>query len=153
MALHNLKANKPNITPLSGAAWGVSAMLAFFVAPALFGLHPEVPGTVAATLENRQGWWALCVALTAAGIAVFYYAPLKLKLGGIVLVAIPHIMGAPMPEQQGFANPDPVAIAALSELSAQFYLLSAIGMGIFFVIIGALSGFAVQRFVKLDASH
>lgn len=151
MALHNLKASKPQVTPLSGAFWGISAMLAFFVAPAMFGLHPEVPGTEAAALENRQGWWFLCVALTAVGIAVLYYAPIKLKLGGVILAAIPHLMGAPIPKEHGFANTDPVAVAALSELTAQFYLLTGIGMAIFFILIGALSGFAVQRFVKLGA--
>lgn len=151
MALHNLKANKPNVTMATGALWGVASMLIFFVAPAMFGLHPEVPGTEAAVLENRQGWWTLCAALTAAGIAVLYYAPLKFKLGGIVLAAIPHVLGAPMPEQHGFANPDPAAIDALTQLTTQFYMATAIGMGIFFVLLGALSGLAVQRFVKLDA--
>ncbi|PCJ45457.1 MAG: hypothetical protein COA99_04850 [Moraxellaceae bacterium] len=150
MALHNLKANKPQITPMTGAAWGVASMIVFFVAPAMFGLHPEVPGTEAATLENRQGWWSLCVALTAAGIAVLYYAPAKLKLGGVVLAAVPHLMGAPMPEHHGFANTDPVAIEALTQLTSQFYLLTTVGMAIFFVVLGTLSGLAVQRFVKLD---
>ena len=151
MALHNLKANKPKLTMATGAAWGIASMLIFFAAPAMFGLHPEVPGTEAAILENRQGWWALCVALTAAGIAVLYYAPTKLKLGGLILAAIPHMIGAPMPEHHGFANTDPQAVEALTQLTTQFYLFTAIGMGIFFVLLGMLSGLAVQRFVKLDA--
>ena len=151
MALHNLKANKPKLTMATGAAWGIASMFIFFAAPAMFGLHPEVPGTEAATLENRQGWWSLCVALTAAGIAILYYAPIKFKLGGLILAALPHMIGAPMPEQHGFANTDPQAIEALTQLTGQFYLLTAVGMGIFFVLLGALSGLAVQRFVKLDA--
>ena len=151
MALHNLKANKPKLTMLTGAAWGIASMLIFFAAPAMFGLHPEVPGTEAAPLENRQGWWTLCVTLTAAGIAVLYYAPLKFKLGGLILATIPHMIGAPMPEHHAFANTDPQAIEALTQLTTQFYLLTAVGMGLFFVLLGALSGLAVQRFVKLDA--
>ncbi|OUS31216.1 hypothetical protein A9Q99_04255 [Gammaproteobacteria bacterium 45_16_T64] len=151
MALHNLKSNKPQVTPVSGAAWGIACMLVFFVAPAMFGLHPEVPGTEAAILENRQAWWLLCATLTAVGIAVLYYAPIKFKLGGILLAAAPHIIGAPMPKEHGFANPDPAAIEALSQLTTQFYTFTAVGMAIFFILLGALSGFAVQRFVKLDA--
>ena len=151
MALHNLKANKPKLTMATGAAWGIASMIIFFAAPAMFGLHPEVPGTEAAILENRQGWWLLCVALTAAGIAVLYYAPIKFKLGGLLLAATPHIIGAPMPEHHGFANTDPQAIEALTQLTTQFYLFTAVGMVIFFVLLGALSGLAVQRFVKLEA--
>jgi cobalt transporter subunit CbtA len=151
MALHNLKANKPKLTMLTGAAWGIASMVIFFAAPAMFGLHPEVPGTEAAALENRQGWWTLCVSLTAAGIAVLYYVPLKFKLGGLILAIMPHMIGAPMPEHHTFANTDPLAIEALTLLTTQFYLFTAVGMGLFFVLLGALSGLAVQRFVKLDA--
>lgn len=150
MALHNLKANKPQVTPMAGVAWGIASMLVFFVAPAMFGLHPEVPGTEAAALENRQAWWILCAALTALGIAVLYYASVKFKLGGIVLIALPHILGAPLPKEHGFANTDPAAVEALTQLTTQFYASTTVGMAIFFVIVGALSAFAVQRFVKLD---
>ena len=88
--------------------------------------------------------------MTAAGIAVLYYAPIKLKIGGFILLATPHLLGAPMPTQHGFATTDPAAITALTQLTSDFYLLTAIGMAIFFVLLGALSGLAVQRYVKLD---
>ncbi len=153
MAFHDLKANnKPKINTLQGTAWGIVAMLAFFVAPAMFGLHPEVPGTEAAVLEGRQTWWLICAILTATGIAVLYYAPMKFKAGGIVLAALPHLIGAPMPEQHGFANTDPAAVEALTQLTSQFYSLTAIGMVIFFVLLGSMSGFVVKRFVKLQTA-
>lgn len=149
MALHNLKANKPKLNALTGAAWGIAAMLSLFVSPALFGLHPEVPGTEAAALEARQLWWVLCVAASLLGVAFLYYSPLKLKPGGFLIAAIPHLVGAPLPEHHGFANTAPDAVKALSELSIQFYSLTAVGMLVFYLLVGSLSGAAVKRFVKL----
>ena len=151
MVLHNLKSSKPKIDAVRGIGWGIAGLLVVFVAPALFGLHPEVPGTKAAALENRQLWWTFCVLATAIGIAIMYYAPVKLKGLGVLLAAIPLIIGAQLPEQEGFANIDPVAIQALTELTHQFYSTTAIGMTIFFIVVGALSGYMVKKFVKLDA--
>jgi cobalt transporter subunit CbtA len=151
MALHNFKAQKPQVNALRGVGWGVAAMFSFFVAPAMLGLHPEVPGTEAATLEHRQAWWLFCAAASAVGIAIIYYAPVKLKLGGMILAVVPHLVGAPMPEHHGFANTDPVAVQALTDLTHQFFTMTAIGMVIFFVLVGAMSGLFVQRFVKLQA--
>lgn len=149
MALHNLKADKPQVNAVRGLAWGLAAMLAFFISPAMFGLHPEVPGTVAAELGNRQAWWLLCVALTVAGLAILYYASAKFKIVGLFVAILPHLIGAPMSEQHGFANTDPEAIQALSQLTTQFYTYTAIGMLLFFLLVGSLSGLAVQRYVKL----
>lgn len=151
MALHNLKASKPKVGALSGAAWGIAALMTFFVAPALFGLHPEVPGTEAAVLQNRQGWWLLCAVLTACGIAILYYAPMRFKLVGGVVALTPHLIGAPMPEQHGFANTDVAAVQALTELASQFYLMTSVGMILFFVVLGVMSGGVVNRFVRLSA--
>jgi cobalt transporter subunit CbtA len=149
MALHNLKSNKPKVTALVGGIWGVAAMLSLFVAPALFGLHPEVPGTEAAVLENRQLWWVFCAAASIAGIAIVYYAPMMFKLGGVLVGAVPHLIGAPMPEHHGFANTDPSAVKALSDLATQFYTMTGAGMLVFFVLLGVLSGLAVNRYIRL----
>ncbi|GAA3921545.1 CbtA family protein [Litoribacillus peritrichatus] len=151
MALHDLKSNKPKLDAMQGIAWGILAMIIFFVAPAMFGLHPEVPGTEAAALEGRQTWWTACVVLTAAGFATLYYAPLKFKAAGLLFLALPHLIGAPMPDELSFANTSPEAVSALTELSHQFYSLTAIGMVFFFVLLGSMSGFAVKRFVKLES--
>ena len=147
MQWHNLKSSKPKITWLSGLGWGLAFMISFFVAPAMFGLHPEVPGTQAAQLEHRQLWWLFCAIGTLLGLAVLYYAPAKFKLGGLLLIALPHIVGAPhITSGLTFANTDPAAVQALTTLSKQFYNMTAIGMLIFCLALGALSGFAVNRF-------
>ena len=53
----------------AGLVWGIAGYLVFFVAPAL-GLPPELPGTHAAPLFDRQLWWVGTASCTA-------------KLGGI----------------------------------------------------------------------
>jgi cobalt transporter subunit CbtA len=150
MALHDAKSNKPQVSAKQGAVWGIAALLALFIAPALFGLHPEVPGTVAAELVNRQQWWMFCAGISIAGIAVLYYSANKYKFLGVVLLAAPHIIGAPLPESHGFANTDPEAVNALSQLTSEFFLMTSLGMAIFFILLGSLSGWAVKRFIKLN---
>jgi cobalt transporter subunit CbtA len=145
MTLHNLKANKQAISAKSGLLWGLAALLALFIAPALFGLHPEVPGTVAAELLNRQQWWLFCAGVSLLGFAALYYTPNKFKFIGLLLLALPHIVGAPLPESHGFANTAPEAVEALSALTSEFFLMTSVGMAIFFALLGSLSGWAVQR--------
>ncbi|MEM7293510.1 MAG: CbtA family protein, partial [Pseudomonadota bacterium] len=152
MALHNHKASKPPVNAVRGLAWGFAAMLAMFVAPALLGLHPEVPGTVAAHLEHRQVWWIFCGIATAVGLAVLYYAPALYKLAGIALIAIPHLVGAPHPSELSFANTDPDAVTALTALTEQFYTMTAVGMLLFFLLLGAASGFSTRRFVRFETA-
>ncbi|MCJ8338903.1 MAG: CbtA family protein [Pseudomonadales bacterium] len=151
MALHNQKSLKPKLNALSGAAWGIVAMFCFFVAPAMLGLHPEVPGTNAAELESRQIWWLFCALASALGIAVVYYGSVLLKAVGGLIVAAPHLIGAPLPTEHGFANTDPVAVQALTELTSQFYMMTAIGMLILFIIMGVLSGLSLKKFVHNGA--
>ncbi len=148
MVWHNHGTNKPRITVLKGAVWGGAAMISLFVAPALFGLHPEVPGTIAAELINRQAWWGLCVLATAGGLAVLYYSSVKYKFAGVLLVLLPHLLGAPLPESLGFANTDPEAVKSLTEYSADFVLMTSIGMAGFYGLLGLLSAFAVSRFIS-----
>lgn len=153
MALHDLKSNKPEVDSLQGIAWGVAALFAIFVAPVLAGLHPEVPGSLSAGLELRQSLWLFSVLLTAIAIAVLYYMPVKFKALGIVIGAVPYLLASQVlsKAQTGFVNNDPVAVAQLSELSQQFLSMTAIGTAIFFILLGASSGFAVKRFIKLNA--
>src|SRR6185369_8826721 len=49
-----------------GFCWGLAGFAVFTLAPDL-GLPPEVPGTEAAPLLDRQMWWLATVILTAGG--------------------------------------------------------------------------------------
>lgn len=148
MIMHNLKSSRPKIKPEHGLFWGLAMLSAFYAAPALLGLHPEVPGTEAAALENRQVWWMTCVITTALGLALLYYGNVIVKLAGIALVLLPHLIAAPKPAEHGFANSEPAAVAALEQLTSQFLVRTSIGMIIFYVLLGLLSAWACQRFFK-----
>ena len=130
--------------------WGLGLLASFFVAPALLGIHPEIPGTVAPSLEHRQAWWIFCAVFTCVGLLVLYYGKGFYKSIGLVLLVAPHMVGAPIHEQLTFMNEDPEAVTALTELSGQFVLMTTIGMVLFFVPLGALSGIAASRLVRQD---
>ncbi len=149
MSLHNLKSSKPKVNWKAGIIWGLGLMTTMFIAPSLLGLLPEIPGTLAQVLETRQIWWVFAALITATGLSVIYYARRFVKLFGVALVALPHVIGAPTPALHSYANNAPVAVAALNELSQQFVLMSSIGVLIFCVVLGALSGFVSTRFVRL----
>jgi cobalt transporter subunit CbtA len=93
------------VTGRQGLLWGVAGFASFSLAPAL-GLPPELPGMQAADLLVRQMWWILTATTTAAGLAcvVFSRSPL-LKLFGMVVMAVPHIAGAPEVVQAHSALP------------------------------------------------
>ena len=149
MSLHNLKSGKPRVNWKTGIVWGIGLLLSVFAAPSLMGIHPEIPGTIAQSLEHRQIWWISSATATAAGLLMLYYGKNPVKLGGLVLIVLPQLVGAPVTEKLGFANTDPAAIAALSKLSSQFIIMTSIGMVVFCVLLGTLSGLASARFVRL----
>lgn len=136
-------AGKANIK--TGALWGVAGYLSFFVAPAI-GLHPEIPGMEAADIQGRQGWWLATVVMTAAGLGLIAFGHISLKLGGLVLLLIPHFLGAPLPETHGFAHPDAAAVAALEGLAHSFVQYTAIANGIFWLVVGISSGYFINKF-------
>jgi cobalt transporter subunit CbtA len=90
--------------------FGLAGFAAVQLAPAL-GLSPEVPGTPAADLGLRQAWWIATVACTALGLAALAFVPGPLRLAGIVLLALPHLVGAP--EHQGYGGVVPPELAGL----------------------------------------
>jgi predicted cobalt transporter CbtA len=58
-------------------------------------------------------------------------------------------VGAPHPEMHGFAHPDPQALTSLEALQAQFVYATAIANAVFWVVLGALAGYA-SRWVAKD---
>lgn len=122
----------------SGLLWGVAGYLVFFVAPSL-GLPPEVPGTVAAPLHARQLWWIMTAGLTAGGLGLSVYARhWALKLLGLVLLVVPHLVGAPHPAAPGGAAPE--------ELAQAFIHATALANGVFWLALGGLTGYFYKKF-------
>lgn len=122
----------------SGLLWGGAGYLVFFVAPSL-GLPPEVPGTVAAPLHERQLWWIMTAAMTALGLGLGVYARhWALKLAGLLLLLLPHLIGAPHPAVPGGVAPE--------ELARAFIHATALSNGLFWLALGALIGYFYKKF-------
>lgn len=126
------------VTWRSGLLWGVAGYLVFFVAPSL-GLPPEVPGTMAAPLHARQLWWVMTAGMTAVGLGLGVYARhWALKLLGVALLIVPHVIGAPHPAVHGSAAPE--------ELAQAFIHATALANGLFWLTLGGLIGYFYKKF-------
>jgi cobalt transporter subunit CbtA len=111
-----------------GLLWGLAGFAAVQLAPAL-GLPPELPGSAAADLALRQAWWTATVAATAAGLALALLGRGWLPLAGLVLIAIPHLWGAPAaPVQPGTAPPELAALFVARALAAGAIAWAALGL-------------------------
>jgi cobalt transporter subunit CbtA len=123
-----------------GLLWGLAGFACFTLAPSL-GLPPELPGTEAAPLPDRQLWWIGTAIATAVGL--FAAARLRNVLGyaiAAVLIALPHIIGAPHPE-----TPDGLAP---EELEHKFILVAIASSLVFWLVLGALTGAFFKRFAN-----
>lgn len=121
-----------------GVVWGVAGFAAFNLAPAL-GLPPELPADFAAPLAARQMWWVMTVVSTAGGLALLAFAgSWWTRLIGLVVIVLPHLIGAPHPEQAGGLAPD--------ELRWRFQIAALATMAVFWVALGGLSGYLFRRF-------
>jgi len=98
-----LKFGKPAISWKSGLIIGLGGYASFYVATVI-GLPPEIPGSLTADLHARQLWWTLTIVATMIGLSTLYLAPKAFKVAGLLCIILPHIIGAPHPEAQGFLN-------------------------------------------------
>ena len=122
-----------------GLIWGLCGFAAFSVAPAL-GLAPELPGMHAADLQNRQVWWLGTAAATAGGLALIFLAERRaLKVLGAVLIVLPHVIGAPAGHE---LRPGGVP----AELAAEFAVATLVVSGLFWLLLGGLTGHFYRRF-------
>ncbi|MEO6352908.1 MAG: CbtA family protein, partial [Burkholderiaceae bacterium] len=126
----------------SGLLWGLAGYAVFFVAPAL-GLPPEMPGTAAASLADRQLWWLGTVVVTAGGLSLLIFTHnWKLKLFGALLLTVPHLIGAPQPEVHFSAAP--------AELAQAFIQATTIANAVFWLALGGLMGWFYKKFATVQ---
>lgn len=124
--------NGATITPRAGLIWGFAGFVAFQMAPA-FGLSPELPGMSAADVTARQIWWFATVIATAGALWLIAFGQNWTMWGiAVILLAAPHIIGAPMPDV--LTGPAP------PELGAEF-ASRVLGTGLaVWAILGVLLG-------------
>ena len=95
----------------------------------------------AADLLSRQVWWVGTIAATAAGIGLFSLREEAwTKIAAVVLIAFPHLIGAPEPLSQVSGVPP--------ALSAAFAANSLAAAAIFWCAIGGFLGLAMDRLAK-----
>lgn len=119
MALAEDRGN--TVTARQGLLWGVGGFVAAQMAPA-FGLAPELPGMAAADVNARAIWWVATVAATGIGVWLLAFGRNWAAWGvAIVLILLPHLIGAPHPTEMTGPTPP--------ELAAQF-AGRALGVGL-----------------------
>jgi cobalt transporter subunit CbtA len=119
-----------------GLLWGLAGFACFALAPAL-GLPPVPPGVPVAGVRARQLWWVLTVCATALGLFLVFGTRrgwVPRAVGGLVLL-LPHAIGAPQ-------TIGPLIVPA--QLVRAFALASIAGSGLFWLVLGAASGFLSQ---------
>lgn len=131
----------------SGLLWGLCGWVAVFAWPSL-GLHPELPGEVAAGLYPRQAWWLLAVVCAAGGLALLALGGGKRRWLGLPLLALPFVIGAPLPDGSAFARFPAEAAVQMQALHSQFVFATAVTNAVQWLVIGALSGWAVARWLR-----
>jgi cobalt transporter subunit CbtA len=119
-----------------GAVLGAAAFACFHLAPSL-GLPPMPPGVPVADVQARQLWWISTVLATALGLWLIAGRTWIRAIAGLVLMAIPHFVGAP-----AVAGENPVP----AELMQRFSIASLATTGVHWLVLGASGGFLSARF-------
>ena len=128
-----------------GMLWGVGGYATFFLAPAA-GLPPEIPGTVTEALGARQLWWLLAVTFTGVGLSLLFLGPgWIVKVLGLILIPIPHLMGAPHTGSYSGLAPE--------ILADRFYAATLVVNAIFWLVLGTTSAFFFRRFTRQAGSE
>ena len=115
----------------TGLLFGLGGFASIQLLPSM-GLSPELPGAAAGELAQRQLWWLATVAGTAIGIALIAWGNTAAKIAGAVLIAAPHLVGAPHPHE--FEGVVPPELSAL--FAARVLVVGALG----WAALGALAG-------------
>lgn len=125
------------MTLKAGLAWGIGGFIAFVLAPN-FGLPPELPGTGASDLVDRQVWWVATAVLTAGGLLLLAFRQKPIWIAtALAMILAPHVWGAPEVVHLESALPP--------GLAADFASATVVTSAIFWLALGALLGFMLGR--------
>ena len=128
------------LTARNGLIWGLCGFIAVTLAPSA-GLPPELPGMPAADLQGRQLWWVGTIIATGLGL---YLLATRRALGwmaaAVLLIALPHVIGAPQPSVHETGVP--------AGLAASFAANAIAAGAVFWCIIGLFVGLAMDRYGK-----
>jgi cobalt transporter subunit CbtA len=121
-----------------GFCWGLAGFATFTLSPTL-GLPPELPGSQAAPLLDRQVWWAATALLTGSGLAmVIFMREAIWRMLGVALIAFPHVIGAPHQAEHAGVVPE--------ALAQQFVVTATVTSLLFWICLGTSTGYLFRRF-------
>ena len=121
----------------TGVLWGVAGFFAASLLPSL-GLSPELPGTAAAEITSRQVWWLSTAAASAIGLALIILSgSWLLRIAGLVIGVLPHVIGAPVPPTLEASYP--------AGLGGEFVAASLVVSALLWALSGLCSGWLYQR--------
>jgi cobalt transporter subunit CbtA len=124
----------------TGLFWGLAGFAAVVAAPGL-GLPPELPGTEAAALGDRQVWWISTAVLTAGGLGLIFLGQrFWMAVLGVAFLVLPHAIGAPQPAEHIMLAP--------AHMAHQFVVAATIVGLLFWAVLGATSGYFYNRFFE-----
>jgi cobalt transporter subunit CbtA len=128
------------VTWREGLLWGLAGFVVFTAAPGL-GLPPELPGMPVAPLTARQTWWIATAAATAGGLCLlaFRAAPWA-AIVGLVLIALPHLIGAPLAPEAHSEVP--------AALSHRFIVVVTLTSLLFWSLLGVATSIAFGRIAR-----
>jgi cobalt transporter subunit CbtA len=122
-----------------GLFWGLAGFAVFTLAPGL-GLPPELPAMPAASLGARQLWWVATALSTAIALGLLVYGRSAVAaIAAIVLLVMPHLIGAPQPVS--YESPIPEG------LHHSFVVAVVLTTLLFWMLLGGLAGLFRGRFV------
>jgi cobalt transporter subunit CbtA len=120
-----------------GLFWGLAGFATFTVAPSL-GLPPQLPGSEAAPLLDRQLWWVGTVIATGCSLALIAFTTrARWAIIATVLIVLPHLYGAPEPAEHN--GPVPAVLAH------HFVVAAIVSNFLFWLILGASTGYFHER--------
>lgn len=123
-----------------GLLWGAAGFATFALMPSL-GLPPELPGSDAAPLIDRQIWWLATAMATGTGLWLVAFLPeWRWKAAGLLVIALPHIVGAPGEARNALVPAD---------MSREFVLVSLGASLVFWMVLGLATAVAFGRLVPL----
>ena len=120
-----------------GLLWGLAGFATFTVAPSL-GLPPQLPGSEAGPLFDRQLWWLGTTIATGGALALIAFTTrARWAIIATVLIVLPHVYGAPEPADHNGAVP--------AALAHHFVVAATVANFLFWLILGASAGHFHER--------
>jgi cobalt transporter subunit CbtA len=126
-----------------GFLWGFAGFACFSFLPGL-GLPPELPASAAGDLLARQMWWLGTAVSSVIGLSLLVFVTSNgWRLAGLVLMIIPHAIGAPVPEAGTIGASPP-------ELAAHFVMVALFASVVMWTVLGVVAAFLFDRSLTGD---